>query len=106
MLRGYALAEIRKDFVGVVVKRHKKVYQFKRPLMGLMEAKQAGTPAKTHPPRNYWAYLTNKRQNNVVPLQRNFKTTAPARVRPDLSGLKLHPPVIIGNTLPTNGKKM
>ena len=45
---GYALAEIRKDFVGVVVKRHKKVYQFKRPLMGLMEAKQAGTPAKKY----------------------------------------------------------
>ena len=34
----------------------------------------------------------------------NFKTTAPARVRPDPSGLKkIHLPVIIGNTLPTNG---
>ena len=36
---------------------------------------------KIRPHRNYWAYLTNKRQKNVVPLQRNFKTTAPARVR-------------------------
>ena len=37
---------------------------------------EAGVPAskKTHPPRNYWAYLPNKRQKNVVPLQRNFKT--------------------------------
>ena len=45
-------------------------------------------PAKKHTPRNYWAYLPNKRQKNVVPLQRNFKTTAHARVRPDPSGLR------------------
>ena len=30
--------------------------------------------AKSYAHRNYWAYLTNKRQKNVVPLQRNFKT--------------------------------
>ena len=29
---------------------------------------------KLRPRRNYWAYLTNKRPKNVVPLQRNFKT--------------------------------
>ena len=45
---GYALAEIRKDLFGVVVKRHKKVYQFKRPLMGLMEAKPRRVGAKKY----------------------------------------------------------
>ena len=61
---------------------------------------------KIRPHRNYWAYLTNKWQKNVVPLHRISKTTAPARVRPDQSGLKIRPPVLIGNTLPTNGKNM
>ena len=28
--------------------------------------------AKSYALRNYWAYLTNKRQKYVVPLQRNF----------------------------------
>ena len=43
---------------------------------------------KSYAHRNFWAYLPNKRQKYVVPLQRNFKTTAPARVRPDPSGLR------------------
>ena len=32
--------------------------------------------------------------------------TLKGRYSPDGSGLKIHPPVIIGNTLPTNGKNM
>ena len=48
-----------------------------------MEGKQAGGRLlKNTPFRNYWAYLPNKRQKNVVPLQRNFKPKGGAVSRP------------------------